>query len=758
MPSTHRPPRSRAGRQRISALITGALLTAASCSTDDPSQALALAWPVVDAPSQPLLSAECSLADLAVRPAHQGSWAPAPTVVDGRSQIASVVGTDVLLHTEGGDAAFIAGVNVGPTIPGYQPGEVAIRREDFRRWFPMMADQGYRALRIYSIQPPSFYEELRSYNLEHPDSPLYLIHGAWIPEERFISERDLFAPGLQQEFFDEISNAVAVVFGDAVLPDRLGHAEGTYTADVSPWTYAWIIGVEWDPAATVDNNAANAGMQPFAGQYFDAALDASPTEIWIAGAVDHMAGQLAARDTSVPIAFANWPTTDPLRHPDEPLPEEDQVGVDANHVIPTNWPAGTFASYHAYPYYPDFQRYEAGIADCEFRGRPDNYAGYLSKLRQHHGDMPVMITEFGVPSAWAHAHFGPQGRDQGGHSEDQAMLINAEMMATIHDLGFSGGYVFQWTDEWFKFTWNTIDYELPPDRRQLWMNPWTNEAHFGVVAVEPGPAMTVTIDGSADEWQSNGSQVIQEGQDSIREVRALKDEGYLYLGITLADDDVFESSGLTIGFDTLPGQSGGIVGSPGVAPSTDYAATLATSDDGPEGQVWVAGHADVYRQTYGRLRGYFEVEPSDLEEGSSSWAHHQLITNRPLVIPTTGESFGVEVINAGLLRHGTSDPSEPTFDSRVAWHQEGSFLEIRIPFFAIGISDPSQRLAYQANEVGETRSVPFDRIGIDVVVGDEHATTTGYSWDLWQLPTWHERPKAGAIEILGETNRRLMGD
>lgn len=741
---------------RVLATFAAATFLAASCSTDEPGEPIALAWPVVEVAADPLLSTACELPDLALAPTHQGSWAPNPIMTEGLSQIASVSGTDVMLHTEGGDAAFIAGVNIGPTIPGYQPGEVAIRREDFRRWFPMMAEQGYRAVRIYSIQPPSFYEELRSYNLEHPANPLYLIHGAWIPEERFIAERDLFAPGLQQEFFDEISNAINVVFGDAILPERLGHAEGTYTADVSPWTYSWIIGVEWDPAASVDNNEANAGMAPFVGEYFEAAADASPTEIWIAGAVDHAASELADRGIAVPIAFANWPTTDPLTHPDEPLPEEDWVGVDANHVMPTGWPAGTFASYHAYPYYPDFQRYEPGIMDCEFRGRPDNYAGYLVKLRQHHSNMPVMITEFGVPSGWAHAHFGPQGRNQGGHSEEEAMLINAQMMATIHDLGFSGGYVFQWTDEWFKFTWNTIDYELPPDRRQLWMNPWTNEAHFGVVAVEPAEEMAVTIDGDPSEWTTNGSQVIFEGSDAVREVRALKDEGYLYLGITLDDEDLFDDFGVTIGFDTLPGMSGGVIGTPGVAPTSDYATTLASEPT--EGQVWVAGHADVYRQTYGRLRQFFEVDVADLEEGSQSWAHHRLITNRPLVIPTTGESFDVEVMNAGLLRRGTSDPSDPTFDSRHAWERNGSFIEIRVPFFAIGISDPSQRLAFQVDETGLTSSVLFDRVGIDVVVGDAHAMTTGYSWEPWQLPTWHERPKDGAIDILGGTNRRLMGD
>ncbi len=712
------------------------------------------AWPMIDEEATPLLSEECAIPGLVVRPPHQGSWAPAPRTEDGLTMLASTEGTDLLLHTAGGEAPFVAGVNLGPTIPGYQPGEVAIRREDFRRWFPLMAELGNRAIRIYSIQPPSFYEELRDYNLAHPDTPLYLIHGAWIPEERFITERDLFAPGLQQEFFDEISNAVSVVFGDAVLPERLGHAGGTYTADVSPWTYAWIIGVEWDPPATVDNDQANEGKPPFVGEYFEASEDATPTEIWIAGAANHTASELADRGVAVPIAFANWPTTDPLVHPDEPLGSEDLIGVDGNHVVPTGWPAGTFASYHAYPYYPDFQRYEDGIVDCSFRGATDSYAGYLSKLRQHHSEIPVMITEFGVPSAWAHAHYGPQGRNQGGHSEQESMLINAEMMATIHALGFSGGYVFQWADEWFKFTWNTIDYELPPNRRQLWMNSWTNEAHFGVMAIEPGTEMRVVIDGDRDEWETNGSQVIQEGAGAVREVRALKDEGYLYLGITFDEKNETDESALTIGFDVLPDDGGGLPGT-SLSPASDYAAVLGGDD---EGQVYVAGHADAYRRTYGVLRGYFEVDPADVQPGSGAWAPHQLITNRPLVIPTTGEAFDVELVNAGLLRRGTSDPGADAFDSRTSWDARNHFLEVRLPLFAIGMSDPSQRSAYAVDDQGVTTAVPFDRVGIDLLLDGELHETAGYSWEPWQMPEWHERPKAGSIDYLGATNQRLMGD
>ena len=98
----------------------------------------------------------------------------------------------------------------------------------------------------------------------------------------------------------------------------------------------------------------------------------------------------------MPIAFANWPTTDPLHHPEEPLAQEDLVGVDAEHVLPTDaWPGGTFASFHAYPDYPDFQRYEPGLQRTGWRGRPDPYAGYVRALREHFTSMPLLITEVG---------------------------------------------------------------------------------------------------------------------------------------------------------------------------------------------------------------------------------------------------------------------------------------------------------------------------------------------------------------------------
>lgn len=442
-----------------------------------------------------------------------GRRAPAPREVGGLSLLASADASGFRLLIEDGEVDFLTGINVGSAIPGRLPAELQIDAATWRRWLPMIADTGVHAIRVYTLQPPHFYEEVRAHNEANPNRPLYLVHGVWVPEELLVERRDVFDPEVLDLVRTDIDDAVAALHGDAVLPPRQGYASGSYTADVSPWLVSWAFGIEMDPRVVQESDAANAG-RTYVGTFVSATPDASPTEVWLAEMLDRIAGLEASYGRTLPLTFSNWPTTDPLAHPTEPLESEDLAGIDANHLVASDaWPGGLYASYHAYPYYPDFQRYEPGIADYEHEGRTDAYAGYLAALRDHHAeaDLPMMVLEFGVPSSFGSAHLGSLGRDQGGHDEAAAMAINADLLRTQHELGLAGGFVFAWQDEWFKRTWNTMDLELPADRRQLWQNPLTNEANFGLLAVSPGAqGPAVVVDGDDADWRVDNSQAILE--------------------------------------------------------------------------------------------------------------------------------------------------------------------------------------------------------------------------------------------------------
>jgi hypothetical protein len=696
---------------------------------------------------------------LATASSGGGKKAPdfAPRQVDGLTLPARVEARSVDAATRSGFVRlFWAGVNLGSTIPGHQPGEVAATRRDYDRWLSGIGDLGARVIRIYTILRPSFYDALAAYNRAHADRPLFFIQGVWLPgEAEFDATGNAYTPSVTNGFKSEIDDAIAVVHGDAKLPERRGHAGGTYGSDVSRWLLAYSIGIEWDPTAVQSTDRKNSGIRPYHGRYFRATDNATPMESWLASMLDHTAADEAARGWSRPLTFTNWLTLDPLHHPYEPLSTEDLVSVDATHIAATRaWPGGFFASYHAYPYYPDFLRltpsYQAYRRPWD--GKRDPYAGYLHALRAYHGRQAVMITEFGVPSSLGVAHFGPLGRDQGNHSEQQALRMDAEMLRDIKDEGYAGGIVFEWIDEWFKFTWNTVDLQLPADRRQLWQDAMTNEEYFGVVAADPGSRPAVVLDGKDTEWGSNGSEVIAESRGPVREVRAVKDEEYLYLLLRLARPESWRSHPITIGLDDRPGGNRGLPGHPGVFPTADVALVV-----GP-------GHAELFqaawweptRIRYGPLgSGYIKLDPAELKPGSGAWVHPLQIVNRPYVVPATGEERPVELQELDELPIGSGDPRSPNFDSRTLVAATGKVVEVRLPWALLGYSDPSSLTLYVEHPKGPTTTLEGPRVGIAVLSkGSALLTTSGYTWDAWQSVTWHERRKAG-FGVLASTMRKL---
>ena len=668
---------------------------------------------------------------------------PAPayatTELGGLELPARVQGQAIAVATrEGWEPRFWPGVNLGATIPGRQPGEVAPTRADYDRWLAGIGELGARVVRIYTILRPSFYDALRAYNDAHTEQPLFLIHGVWIPEEEWLASGNAYDPAVTDGFDREIADAVAVVHGDAEIPERPGHAGGTYRADVSQWLLGWSIGIEWDPNAVASTDELNEGTPAFNGTYVTTTGEPTPMESWMAARLDYLAGLEADRGWSRPLTFTNWLTLDPLDHPYEPLEQEDLVSVDATHLEATNrWPGGFFASYHAYPYYPDFMRLTPDYQSYErpSDGEVDPYSGYLHALKAHHGDQAVMITEFGVPSGIGIAHLGPLGRDQGNHSEQEQGEINAQLLRNIEEEGFAGGILFQWVDEWFKLTWNTVDLEVPADRRQLWRNDLTNEEQFGIVAAEPGAEPVVTLDGDGSEWEENGSQVIAESRGPVREVRAVGDAQSLWLRLVLDDEDVLEDGTITVGLDVRPGENVGLPELEGTYPEADVALQLGP---GETAKLWQAAWWEPTRIQYGLGLDYLDVDPADFEPGSGAWVTPLQILNRPYVVPATGEERPAETHDLGEPIWGKASD-----DGRALVASDATTIEIRLPWALLGFSDPSSRQLFVQNPDGSVETIPSERVGIAVHAEDELLVTSGYAWEPWNSVEWHERRKAG---------------
>ena len=67
--------------------------------------------------------------------------------------------------------------------------------------------------------------------------------------------------------------------------------------------------------------------------------------------------------------------------------------------------------------------------------------------------MPLLISEFGVPTSRGIARYQPDGMHHGGHNEDEQGEILQRLFTSIKEAGAAGGITFAWADEWFKSNW-----------------------------------------------------------------------------------------------------------------------------------------------------------------------------------------------------------------------------------------------------------------------------------------------------------------
>lgn len=653
---------------------------------------------------------------------HGPSWAASARELGGLRAIATAAPDGYSLFTAHGTVHFLPGMDLGATTPGHQPGELAITLSDYQRWLEEMGSLGVRAVRTYTIHPPAFYQALAAYDTSHPADPIYLIQGVYLPNDLYLSKQNLYDPGATTTFRQELRDAVAAVHGTLARPPRPGFASGQWNTDVSQWVAGWIIGVEWDPFATVATNRKNPHAPAVHGRYFHSTADASPAERWIAARMNDIATDIAATGWTVPVAFANWPTADPLRHPNEPNPQEDMVGIDAAHVLATrDWPGGTFASFHVYPYYPDFLQYQPSLQRYVINGRADPYAAYLHDLLAHFkGTMPVMITEFGVPSSLGSAHNGTLGRSQGGHAEQQAVETDAQLLLLMSRLGMAGGFVFEWTDEWYKRTWNTQLHQVPADRLQLWHDQFTNEQYFGVVATDPLPLAP-----AAAIYQATAGS-------GVRKVTAWQDASWIHLSVSYAR---LPSHGVTIGLDTISS----ITGSPPPGSADHHADYVLVLDMARRtGQAWVRERLDPDQIDYAPIPSSARPAPRD------GWRPLQLVTDRPWTLPVTHRPTPMQLYNVGLLRYGDWSPAAPDYNSMALWQLRGTDLDIRIPWAMAGLSDPSSHQALIPLGVFKETSVTVGGIGLTIADDDGPGVQAGaIRWPDWETVRYAERIKPG---------------
>ena len=634
---------------------------------------------------------------------------------------------------------FIKGVNIGAAKPEYFPGEFGITKKDYLRWFKYISDMNSNTIRVYTILKPDFYNALYEYN-KNTDKPLYLIQGVWINEEDIAKYKNAYIPQIENNFKKDIETTIDVLHGNKIIKKSVGHAYGIYDKDVSPYVIGYVLGIEWDPEFVTTTNDNNKDKVNFDGKYLYS-KDASPFENFLCEygdqCIDYEAGNYNMQKT---VSFSNWPTTDMISHPNEPLPTEDIAIVNMEHIKKKDsFKTGLFASYHIYPYYPDFMNYQKDYANYKDKnGRLDSYKAYLKDLKKEHS-MPVLVAEFGVPAARGKAHDNiSMGFNQGNVTEKDQGEMDAFMLKDIYEEGYAGALVFAFQDEWFKRTWNTMDLDLP-SRRSYWNNQQTNEQHFGLLAFDSGEiASPCYIDGDIKEWKDD----IPISKNNGTELYMKSDEAYVYFMVKSSNFN-FDKEKLIIPVDILGNQGNSSFNGVKFNKNADFVIAINGKD---KSQILVDPYYDSFQYIYGeKLNMIPKVKEYDIKN-SGVFRPMYLCINKEIYLPQDKVKKPFNKYETGKLIFADGNPKNSDYNSLADFYVKDNIVEIRIPWQLLNVMDPSTKMVMDDLHVDGIKPIKTQGIYAGAAVVQDKTPTqsitmTSYKWEEWNVPTYHERLK-----------------
>ena len=676
----------------------------------------------------------------------------------------------------------IRGVNMGVGIPGKWATDYAIDKETYLRWFQWIQELGANTIRVYTILHDDFYNAFYEYNSAREEAglePLWLIHGVWVNDYVQNSHRDAYDDDFLQALLDDSKTLVDILHGNRSLSLGRGLGSGSYRKDVSRWVIGYILGVEWEDVTVAYTDNKYPERNSYSGTYMYTTEDATPFEAMLAQAGDSIIEYETQRYRQQRlVAFSNWPTTDPFTYPNAIRYFFLKcAAVNVEHIKTTDaFLSGSFASYHVYPYYPDYLNYVLNPVEFEDEeplwqkvidgfehteddvliedvltgnqntdfydesGQPNTYYAYIKMLNNYH-TIPVVISEYGVSTGRGMAQRDINtGRNQGHMTEQEQGQAIIDCYEDIMAAGSAGSCVFTWQDEWFKRTWNTMA-NVDLDNTPYWSDYQTNEQYFGLLAFDPGVEESISyVDGDTSEWTEDDVILsTEEGSLSMK-----YDEKFLYFYAQWENFDP-EHDVLYIPIDTTPKSGSTYCRNYDI--SFERACDFVICIDGTDNsRVMVQERYEVLRAMFLRETADMDafVDPPELDSPRFKIISLMLQTATPLL--TGNWSASAETYETGALRHGNANPDSEDFDSLADFMFTEDGVEIRIPWQLLNFANPSEMMIH--DDYYENFGVEYIHID-EMYVGMAAGNATEYRISMASLPlegwgksvTYHERLK-----------------
>lgn len=648
------------------------------------------------------------------------------------------------------ESIYIKGVNLGLSLPGTYPTERAIDKKTYLKWFEQIEELGANTIKLYTIADDEFYEALYEYNKTNKDNPLYLMQGVWIDDDIYTTSEDAYDLKFRMNFFKNSKNIIDAIHGNLKINDLERSGNQNYVYDVSDWVIGYIFGVEWESDMISSTDKKHLTKRQYRGKYIYTD-NASPFEICLAKLTDKALRYEANKyGQSRNFSISNWSMTDPFKYSYEDKKFNEKYSKLDVENIKTNkkFKSNQFASYHIYPYYPEF--------DSD-NSNENLYRKYISKLNSHH-QIPVVISEFGVPSSRGISSYEQNinlGRNQGNMSEEEQGNAIVSMYEDIMEAESAGAIVFSWQDEWFKRSWNTLE-EVDTENAAFWSDYQTSEQYFGLLSFDPGLEKSKSYpDGDKSEWNKN--DIIQEKEEIS--ISSKYDEKYLYILVDLKGKNP-KNEELFIPIDTI--QKTGVKEASKFNIKTNRDMDFVINVIGKtDSKLFVqdryektkALYSDrIYKKTKQKYSmpkkdsKNFEVVKMILSEKNYYLNNKKIeidksIKNKRKILDKL--EITSQVYKTGNLIYGNGNPNSKEFNSLSDYCFGDDFIEIRIPWRMLNFYNPSRmEINDDYYEHTDLRSLKINKMYIGIGKYGEKIDLDKLELKGWGKDiTYHERLK-----------------
>ncbi len=242
----------------------------------------------------------------------------------------------------------------------------------------------------------------------------------------------------------------------------------------------------------------------------------------------------------------------------------------------------------------------------------------------------------------------------------------------------------------------------------------------------------------------------------LESLKLSSDEAYLYLLLDTrgTGQPDWESVSYRLAFDTYDADRGERSLPAPLSAKLETGAEFLLELNGPGSRLLATPSYDPYRP-----EAWGDLEPVQSPREPSGHFQPLRFEANPPRFTRAGESIPAKTVDRGIIRWGSENPEDAGYDTLADAAVGDGFIEIRIPWGLLNISDPSSLQVIHSSEAGRANVGSVRTNGIRVyafsfdprkdskrpadALPDYGDVSPIYRWEGWDSPSFTVRKKAG---------------